>query len=627
MAGSAGTLPPVTTRRRTAPPPADVDVPVARRVAVAVLLAAGVAAAYAWFGPVGAVFVTLGPGGPTALFAFVAAVAVAVAVPAVFRSASASLDRFGAAVAGRRSTASAVAAGVTFAYLLVTAVGQHRPLHPYVHDEFSYLIQAHQLAHFRGWMPPHPLGLAFDGFQLFDGPVYASAYFPGTAMAYVPGVWLHVPPWVTSLVIAAVVAGLLFRVVAEVIDGPAAAVAVLLLWTDQPYRSLSVMVLAQLPLLAAGLGATVAWLGWRSTGHRRWAVVAGACLGWAAVTRPVDAVCFAVPIAVDVLLARRGGVGFGRRGAALAVAAAAAVPFLALQLSLDRGITGHWLGTPFQLYADRDYPGTGYGFHRFDPAARPASPLPQKQALFDQYVPVIRDHTPASAVDNLFRSHGNGGLSPPRLLLTLVPLANLPLPTLVPLVPVALAGLTRRRAVVVAVLPLFVVLYAGYAFFFPHYTLAAAAALIVAVLTGAAQVPAVLPRPARRAAAVAVPLVLAGLCVAGLPQFDPGGTDDLFDAPVVADAGRQLAALAHRPAVVLFAYDPARNPNDEPVYNPTVAWPDDADVVRAHDLGPAADAALFRYYAAHGPPRFAYRYDEATRTLTPLGPVAALAGR
>ena len=76
---------------------------------------------------------------------------------------------------------------------------------------------------------------------------------------------------------------------------------------------------------------------------------------------------------------------------------------------------------------------------------------------------------------------------------------------------------------------------------------------------------------------------------------------------------------------MLFTYDPGRNTHEEPVYNAGVAWPDDAAVVRAHDLGPARDAELFAYYAARQPPRFAYRYDERTRTLTPLGPVADLA--
>jgi hypothetical protein len=657
-------------------PPVDRAPAPAHRLAVAVLLILGIAAAVAWYGPLGIVFLSLGPWGPSALVAFAAAVATAVAITPVAAALSATIRRFDDLVSRHRTLAAVFAAGATLAFLYATARG--RPLRPYVHDEFSYLIQAHQFARGHGWMPPHPLGPFFDSFQLLVDPVYASAYFPGTALMYVPGVWLHVPPWVTSLLVAGTVAGLLFRVAAELVDEPAAAVALLLLWTVGPYRTLSVMTLAQMPLLMWGLAATVSWLNWRSARSPGWAAILGACVGLAAITRPVDALCFAGPIAVDVLIcavtwgpggtaanvgralkslapsrfaevtppgagrddasdskaarasptpsgSRAGPVRRGTPRLSLALMVAAAVPSLLFQLILDHGITGHWTRTPFRLYADRDYPGTSYGFHPYDPTARPLSPLPQKQALYDQYRPVIADHTPASALDNLFRSHGNGGLSPARLELTLVPLTNLPLPMLLPLIPVALAGLTRRRAVVLAVVPLFVGLYFGYVFFFPHYTVTTAAAVVLAVVIGGEQLPLLLPSLGRRRAALGVPLLLGGLAVAGLPQFDVGGGDDVFPAPLIEDVNRQLAGLGHHRAVVLFRYDPHRNTNEEPVYNADVAWPDDAAVVRAHDLGPARDAALFAYYAARQPDRFVYRYDEASRTLTPLGPVGALA--
>ena len=55
--------------------------------------------------------------------------------------------------------------------------------------------------------------------------------------------------------------------------------------------------------------------------------------------------------------------------------------------------------------------------------------------------------------------------------------------------------------------------------------------------------------------------------------------------------------LPHTPAVVLFRYAPGKdNPHIEPVYNTDVAWPDDAPVIRAHDLGPRRNIEIFRYY-------------------------------
>ncbi len=595
--------------------------PAAHRLVTLALLAGGVALFYGLFGHDGTLFVTLGVWGPVALAGFLLAVAVAVSVPPTAGLLSAALNGLRAAVAAGPVRSAVVAGAVTAAYLYATAAGQGRSFRPYVHDEFSYLVQAHQFATGHLWHRPHPLAPSFDTFQVLDGPAYASAYFPGTALLYVPGVWLHLPPWVTSLAIAGAVAGLLFRVAAAVLDdGAAAAVAVLLLWDDVNYRSLSTMVMAQLPLLLWGLSATAAWLAWRAGGRRRHALALGVCLAMAAVTRPVDALCFAGPIGVAVVVA----VARRRRPVlTLALMAAPAVPLLLLQLSLDRGITGEWFRTPFRLYADRDYPGTAYGFHAVDPAARPASPLPQKQALYDEYRPLVRDHRPGEALVAQVRTRGPG--MPARLPVTLTQLSVVPFALLLAVVPVAAAGLTGpaggRRAVVLAGGVAFQLLYVGYAFFFPHYALTAAPAVILAVLIAAEQLAALPPRRAA-GAAVAAPLVLAGLALAGLPQLDPSSaSDDLFDGSLVADVDRQLATIGHRPAVVVFTYFDGRDANAEPVYNADVGWPDDAPVVRAHDLGPSADRALFAYYAG----RFAYRYDEQTRTLIPLGPAAELA--
>jgi hypothetical protein len=596
------------------------------RALVAALLAVGLLAAAGWYGRSAIFFITLGPYGPNALVGLLVIVAGLVAVPAAQRVALDARAWLDFTVARRRWLFAFVAGAASVAYVCAVARGQGRALRPYVHDEFSYLIQAHQLAKFHGWMPRHPLAPFFDSFQIFSEPVYASAYFPGTAMLFVPGMWLGAPPWVTAVLLAGVVAALLFRIVAELLDAAAAVLAVLLLWNNGEYRALATMTMAQMPVLAAGLAAVAAWLSWRSTGRRRWALAIGFCLAWAAITRPVDALCFAIPIGVAVAIdvARR-----RRPLSAMGWMAIAAVPLALLQLSLDRGITGHWTETPFRLYADRDYPGTSYGFHALDPAARPASPLWQKQVMFfDVYLPVIRDHTPARVLDNVFRSHGNAGLSAARLEITLVNTPAEGLPMLLPLIPVSLAGLVGRRAagraVLLSVVPLFVGLYTGYVFFFLHYTLTAAASVIVAVLLGAGELPSLLPARWAARGATFLALALAGLAVFGLRQFDPADPDDLFPAPFIEQVDAQLATLAHRPAIVLFAYDGHRDVNEEPVYNPSVAWPDDADVIRAHDLGPARDAELFRYYAERQPGRYVYRYDEHAGRLTPLGTLTPL---
>jgi hypothetical protein len=79
-----------------------------------------------------------------------------------------------------------------------------------------------------------------------------------------------------------------------------------------------------------------------------------------------------------------------------------------------------------------------------------------------------------------------------------------------------------------------------------------------------------------------------------------------------------LARLDHTPAVVLFHFPPEGAAHLEPVYNITTAWPDDAEVIRGHDLGDR-NIEIFRYYAARQPDRAFYRYDRADGTLTFLG--------
>jgi hypothetical protein len=84
--------------------------------------------------------------------------------------------------------------------------------------------------------------------------------------------------------------------------------------------------------------------------------------------------------------------------------------------------------------------------------------------------------------------------------------------------------------------------------------------------------------------------------------------------------------------VVLFRFDVENgNPHIEPVYNAGVAWPDDAPVIRAHDLGPARNQQLYEYYARHQPQRAVYLFDLSAATIQEppvyLGTAAQLASR
>ena len=450
--------------------------------------------------------------------------------------------------------------------------------------------------------------------------VYASAYFPGTALLYVPGIWLGLPPFVTSLVIAASVAGLLHWLVSRCLDQSAGALAVVLLLAAPMFRILSTMVMGQLPLLLYSLAAFVAWARWyHGPGAVRWALLAGAMIGLAALTRPVDALSFGLPLVVGSALLCS-GTAVGRRRLMLGTFAftAGILPMAIVQLICNRGITGNTFETPFRLYADLDYPDSAYGFHPFHALTEPASPLPQKRMAYDDDVrPLIEAHRPSRFWGDFVRM---------RLpLLLSFGGATSPFPLLASLWPAAFATASRRaplRAMLLSTPLLFLILYVPYPFFFPHYMTAAAPGLLLGFVLAVCGLPLLLPRHGKVVRTLGA-LGVAMLGFAAFPQFD-SAADNLFAAPLLKNVNAQLAGI-HSPAIVLFRYSPTRNVDEEPVYNADVAWPDDAPVIRAHDLGPVQNAALFRYYAAREPDRHVFIYDEADHTLVARGPVSALA--
>jgi hypothetical protein len=183
--------------------------------------------------------------------------------------------------------------------------------------------------------------------------------------------------------------------------------------------------------------------------------------------------------------------------------------------------------------------------------------------------------------------------------------------------------LDRRRWMVWAPLPLFILIYANYSYYFSHYTVAVLPAAILMVMGAGDVLRRTWPRLAGPVG-LALAFVIVALSVTALPQVNPVRHDQWIDAPLLRDVDRKLAALEHTPTVVLFTYDPERMIHEEPVYNVTTAWPDDAAVIRAHDLGAARNAELFAYYAARSPGRAVYRYDEKSRELSYLGTVAEL---
>jgi hypothetical protein len=195
------------------------------------------------------------------------------------------------------------------------------------------------------------------------------------------------------------------------------------------------------------------------------------------------------------------------------------------------------------------------------------------------------------------------------------------------LLPLGAAAAWWQRAWVLALaMPIWVLIYAGHFWFFSLYNIPAFAAVIVLVLAGAQTAAATWSR-VREYLTVAIYGAIVGLSATTWPQLNRMAQDPTMRymyQPTMADIERTLRQLPHQPAVVLFKFNPSWGVSLEPAYNPDVAWPDDAKVIRAHDLG-ERDAELFTYYSRIKPARAVYRFDEKDGRITYLGMVPELA--
>jgi hypothetical protein len=523
---------------------------------------------------------------------------IASMLPSVRKWVGGPLERLRAPAPGTTARTAIIIGLISVGYFYALVSYRHRPLTFLYHDEGSYLIQAQMLARGHLWMPAHAVAEAFETFHVFVKPVYASSYFPGTAILFVPGAWLGIPPWFTSLLLAGTVCGLLYYLTTRLVDGIAGLLSVLMLMSLPQVANTATQTLSHLAM--AVLGLAVIWSGVRWRERPTWgrALVVGVVAGWAAITRPVDAIAFAAPTGI-VMFAALLRTHPPRAWLTPLMIVVGAIPFLGLQLIANRGITGSWLKTPMALYIEQFHPGTSFGPGGAQALSeRPQTTLPQKIAYYDRYIrPMGVEHQErgflAEALDD--RAGVIFAQALPSMLLLL-------------LLPVGLAGLTADRAAAWAILPLYLLLYGLYAIFLQHYVVVVAPVVVFMVLLGKHVTETAWPRLRPGLTVMLTALVL----VASLGRlrlfypFEPLMKIELW----VMEMNGELGKLVQTPALVLYNLNADGSGfHQEPVYNVDVAWPDDAPIVRAHNLGPGTTAKLIRYYAALGQDRHVYVMD------------------
>lgn len=209
-------------------------------------------------------------------------------------------------------------------------------------DDFSYLLLADTLRHFRLANPPHALSQFFEGVFILQDPTYSSIFPLGQGIVLALGWAIFGNPWAGVLLSMAGLSALIYWMLRA--------------WTT-PEWSLAGGLLAVMEFGPLNQWMNLYWGGAvsgiagclvfgalpriRASGRRRDAVLLGAGLGLELLTRPFEFVLLALCAAAYLMPMRK--------LKTIAVAALAFAPAVLLTLAHNRAVTGHWTTLPYEL--------------------------------------------------------------------------------------------------------------------------------------------------------------------------------------------------------------------------------------------------------------------------------------
>jgi len=245
-------------------------------------------------------------------------------------------------------------------------------------DDFSHLLVADTLAHFRLANPVHPLHQFFEAIYVLQEPSYSSMYPPGQGLFLAFGRMVFGHPWAGVLLTDAAFCALCYWMLRAWVT-PAWALAGGLLavfqfgplnqWTNT-YWANAIPALSGC-LVFGALGRAVAE---PDTPRTRYAILAGLGLALHLITRPFESTLLAAVALPAVLMLRRPSI-------ILRFAAPAGLmllPAVALLLLQNHAVTGNWTTLPYMLSRYQ------YGIPAtfvFQPNPAPHRPLTPEQDL------------------------------------------------------------------------------------------------------------------------------------------------------------------------------------------------------------------------------------------------------
>jgi hypothetical protein len=228
---------------------------------------------------------------------------------------------------------------------------------PLVHDETAYLFQAKLFGLGRWTAPPPPYPEFFEQYHLLLTPSYASKYWPGHSLLLTPAVRIGVPGLV-PLLLAGTAAVLLFSLARTLANGWVALFTWFLWTTSLSNLSFQTSYLSENTTVALWLLGWWSFLRWKREGRLVPLLLLVAAIVWGAMTRPLSALAFSLPLAPVVL---RTAV-VRRQFKQLAVALSLGLVILAIVPIWNRRTTGDWWKTPYLLHTQTYYPFVHLGF-------------------------------------------------------------------------------------------------------------------------------------------------------------------------------------------------------------------------------------------------------------------------
>jgi hypothetical protein len=472
-----------------------------------------------------------------------------------------------------------------------------------VGDEAAYVLQAKLLAHghIAGDAPPIPE--FFEQAHVLVEPRLAPKYPIGFGLALTPGVLVGAPALVPLLLTG--LTGALVFLLCRRIYGRAVALLASTIWLTAPggrFRS------GFFSESLSGAMCLLAWYGllrWRAERGRGWLIAASASMAMAAITRPLTALVFALPMAIVVL---RDVVHF-RSWRPAGLAAGVALIILAALPIQNVATGGPWweltYGRYTRAYLPFDHMGLG-----LDSTAPTRSRPPDLDQLAQAFAHVHRDYTASSIAPALVA----------RLRVFLIDLAGEPvLPTFLLFVAGVAAGpgVLRFAAGTVALLFVVHLAYAHppqWSLYYAEALPVGAAAIAVGVAAIASMVAARLSvdRPSERTTLL---LVLASaVAIWPLPERVVATRLSLEIAGEPLLALQTASAGIRTPAVIFVRYAPGHRMHRSIIQNPDNY--EAAPVWTVYDRG-ADNVRLLPL--ARG--RTAYLYDERWERLDLLDSV------